>query len=172
MNKITIIVLSLTLISCKHKINNGFFDNLAKHCGQTYTGQSVFPADPNDSFAGKKLIMEITECSDIEIRVPFKVGEDASRTWIITKTNKGLLLKHDHRHEDGTPDKINMYGGYADDKSTSISHSFIADSHTITILPEAKTNVWTLNFDNEKNQFIYYLERHDEPRFKAVFDMN
>jgi hypothetical protein len=24
---------------------------------------------------------------------------------------EGLQLKHDHRHEDGTPDEVTMYGG-------------------------------------------------------------
>jgi hypothetical protein len=64
-----------------------------------------------------------------------------------------------------------MYGGYANDKSTNISHSFAADEHTYTILPEAKTNVWTLSFDEENNKFIYYLERHSKPRFKAIFNI-
>lgn len=171
MKKAIIILSILILQSCKHKSTHGFFENLSKHCGNTYTGRSVFPEGPNDSFAGKTLTMEITDCSDTEIRVPFKVGGDDSRTWIITKTQKGLLLKHDHRHKDGTPDEINMYGGYADKKSTALSHSFVADDHTVNILPEAKTNVWTLSFDLEKHQFIYYLERHKKPRFKALFDL-
>ena len=40
------------------------------------------------------------------------VGEDRSRTWIVSVLSDGRLrLKHDHRHEDGEPDAITMYGG-------------------------------------------------------------
>ena len=172
MKKIIITVLfSILLISCKHKDPNNFFNQLSQHCGKTYIGESVFPEDPGPDFAGKKLIMHVKECSDTEIRVPFQVGEDTSRTWIFTKTAKGLLLKHDHRHADGTPDEVTMYGGYADSLSTAVQNNFAADEHTAQLLPEAKTNVWSLSFDEENNTFTYYLERHAKPRYKAIFEI-
>ena len=161
----------IVLNACQHKTKNSFFKNLSQHCGKTYYGKTVFPDDPGHDFAGKQLVMHVKECSDTEIRVPFKVGEDTSRTWIFTKTDKGLLLKHDHRHADGTPDEVTMYGGYANGLSTAIQNNFAADQHTANLLPKAATNVWSLSFDDENNSFTYYLERHNEPRYKAVFDL-
>ncbi len=172
MKKTIIILLTLfSIASCKHKNTNSFFSNLSKHCGKTYIGKSVFPEDPGPLFAGKKLVMHVKECSNTEIRVPFKVGEDTSRTWVFTKTQKGLLLKHDHRHADGTPDELTMYGGYANDLSTAWQNNFAADNDTAQLIPEAKTNVWSLSFDEENKIFTYYLKRHDKPRYKAVFEI-
>lgn len=169
---LTTLIFTALLASCSHKTSHGFFNQFSQYCGQSFEGKSVFPDDPGVDFAGKKLIMHVAECSDSEIRVPFKVGENTSRTWVISQTNKGLLLKHDHRHADGTPDKITMYGGYANAQSTALVANFEADKDTASMLPEAKTNVWTLSFDNQNKQFIYSLQRHNKPRYKAVFDIS
>jgi hypothetical protein len=80
---------------------------------QIFEGKTVFPLDDKDPFAGKRLIMHVSSCKSNEIRIPFHVGEDRSRTWMLTTDANGLLLKHDHRHADGTPDSVTMYGGYA-----------------------------------------------------------
>ena len=159
------------MISCGHKTSHGFLNHFSQYCGQSFEGKTVFPDDPGHDFAGKKLIMNIADCSDTEIRVPFQVGENTSRTWVISQTNKGLLLKHDHRHADGTPDELTMYGGYEDESSTALKVSFAADEDTAIMLPEAKTNVWTLSFDEDNKQFTYSLTRHSKPRYEAVFDL-
>ena len=159
----------LILASCHHKPQADFFSKLSQYCGKTYYGKSVYPDDPGHDFAGKILEMHIKDCSDTEIRVPFKVGDDTSRTWLFTKTDKGLLLKHDHRHADGTPDEITMYGGYA--SAIGSRADFAADAHTAHLIPDAATNVWSLSFDDEHETFSYYLERHAKPRYKAVFDL-
>ena len=131
-----------------------FFDAASKLCGEKFEGEMTFPTEGQDSFAGKLLVASIEACTEEEIRIPFHVGSDHSRTWIISKTQDGLQLKHDHRHEDGTPDEINMYGGLAGD-------------HTATIIPDAKTNVWTMTLSEDTNAFTYHLERHNAPRFTA-----
>lgn len=148
-----------------------FFEQMKQFCGNTYVGKSVFPADKNDSFYGKTLVMKVETCTKNEIRVPFSVGEDKSRTWVLSLDDKGLLFKHDHRHDDGTPHDLTMYGGYANNKGTALSQSFPADSETKILVPKGVTNVWHLTIDQEKHQFIYYLERHNKPRFKAVFEL-
>ncbi|MFK8013343.1 MAG: hypothetical protein AB8B80_14985 [Marinicellaceae bacterium] len=175
---LSIIIITTIISSCgfnnKSKTKLDFFNQLSHYCGKTYEGKTVFPDDPSDDFAGKKLVMHLKECSDNEIRVPFAVGENTSRTWIISKTNKGLLLKHDHRHADGTPDELTMYGGFEEKNlsTTNMKASFAADGETAEMLPEAKTNVWTLIIDKQNKQFIYSLTRHGKPRYKAVFSMN
>lgn len=147
-----------------------FFNHVSQLCGRSFVGKTLYPNTPDDPFVGAKLVINFSSCSDNEIRVPFQVDQDTSRTWLIQKTSKGLLLKHDHRHPDGTPDKITMYGGYSQ-KGNALSQSFNADKHTKSILPAAATNVWTLSFDSDKKQLFYYLERHAKPRYRAVFDL-
>ncbi len=144
-----------------------FFNKLSSLCKQRFEGEMTFPTEGQDSFAGKLLVAEVNSCNDDEIRVPFHVGEDQSRTWIISKTTNGLQLKHDHRHEDGTPDEINMYGGLAGNSGSSLSQSFAADAHTASIIPAAKTNVWTITLSDDGESFRYHLERHNAPRFTA-----
>lgn len=145
-----------------------FFDSLSTLCGERFEGKMTFPKEGQDNFAGKLLVATIKTCTDSEIRIPFHVGEDRSRTWIVSKTKQGLQLKHDHRHEDGTPDEINMYGGLAASNGSSSSQSFFADKHTATIIPAANTNVWTMSLNEDKSEFTYHLERHEAPRFTAV----
>ena len=145
-----------------------FFENLRKLCGTQLEGVTEFPQDPKHDFAGKKLVMSVQTCSESEIRIPFRVGEDTSRTWIISLSEKGLLLKHDHRHADGTPDKVTMYGGWAAPGGTAMQQRFAADEETAKLIPEASTNVWTLTIGEGGNEFTYALERHAQPRYKAT----
>ncbi|HZI20040.1 MAG TPA: hypothetical protein VEY09_15755 [Pyrinomonadaceae bacterium] len=149
-----------------------FFDNLKKLCGQKFEGSTAFPTDdPGHPMAGKRLVMHVETCREGEVRIPFRVGEDRSRTWVLTMTDAGLLFKHDHRHDDGTPDKVTDYGGHARPGGTPDEQHFPADEQTRKLIPEAATNVWTLRLDPAKRQFVYYLERHGRPRYRAVFDL-
>ena len=85
-----------------------FFDRVKSMCGARFEGDSVFPEDPGDAFRGQLLVALIETCGDDEIRIPFLVGPDTSRTWVLKRTAKGLQLKHDHRHADGTPDEVTL----------------------------------------------------------------
>ena len=179
-NIVTLFVLSLFLMTyqtqatspTKFKTSNQekFFDSIAKMCGARFEGAMTYPESGQDDFAGKLLIAHITSCNTEELKIAFSVGKDDSRTWIISKTSNGLQLKHDHRHKDGTPHEINMYGGITLNMGDPLSQSFAADKHTASIIPEAATNVWTITFNQELNQMTYYLERNTAPRFKAVLE--
>ncbi len=148
-----------------------FFNEMKTFCGQTITGESVFPDDPNHMLYGAALQANFVSCTDNEIRIPFQVNEDKSRTWILTLSDKGLLFKHDHRHEDGTPDTLTNYGGWAHDAGSKFSQSFPADAETGALIPEAITNVWTFTIDREAGTLTYFLERHGMPRYKAEFKL-
>src|SRR5690606_7903811 len=86
-----------------------FWNTLKSHCGKSYEGELLTAG--NDDFAGKKLVMHVRTCEDNTIRVPFFVGEDRSRTWVLTLADNLIKLKHDHRHEDGSEDDVTQYGG-------------------------------------------------------------
>ncbi len=157
-----------TQILDSHK---AFFEGIKKFCGKSLEGVTQFPKNSDDPFAGKKLLITIDVCGEKEIRIPFHVGEDKSRTWILKLDETGLLLKHDHRHADGTPDKVTMYGGWATPNGTAYKQEFPADPHTKSLIPEAATNVWTIEIDNNKQELVYSLERHNKPRYQAVFHL-
>lgn len=162
-------VLLLTT-ACQHKPDNAktaFFNNLSSLCEKVFVGYSTYPEDPAHDFAGKLLVANFSECSDSEVRVKFVVGEDHSRTWVITKSDQGLLLKHDHRHEDGTPDEVTNYGGWANNKGNTWQQHFEADQETADLIPAASTNVWMLAFDPKSQVLTYDLKRHNKPRYQA-----
>lgn len=124
-----------------------FFDSLSKLCGARLEGKSVFPTDdaPGNAFANKKLVAKVVTCNANEIRVPFIVGEDRSRTWVIKRTSTGLELMQDHCHADGTPDEVTMYGGPSIDAGTPIAQSFSSTPHTHKVFPRSETNIWTIS---------------------------
>jgi hypothetical protein len=145
-----------------------FFERLHALCGARFEGRSTFPEDPGEAFRNKNLVAVVETCDERVIHISFQVGEDTSRTWILTRVEGGLELKHDHRHPDGTPDEITIYGGTSANAGTGLSQSFPADEHTAALIPEARTNEWFLSLSEDGSELIYYLERHGEPRFRAV----
>jgi hypothetical protein len=147
---------------------DAFYERLVDQCGATFSGSTVFPAEPGEAWKDQVLVARVETCDAREVRIPLSVGEDRSRTWILRRVKGGLQLKHDHRHADGTPDEISNYGGLTREPGTALSQSFPADDHTAELIPEAATNEWFLSFSEEGSELTYYLERHGNPRFKAV----
>ena len=145
-----------------------FFSELRKLCGARFEGASTFPDDPKHDFAGKRLVAVFAHCSDNEVRIPFAVGEDRSRTWLIRWQAGQLSLKHDHRHADGSPDAVTMYGGAAAEKGTGRVQAFAADAYTAELIPAAATNVWTLSLSDDGKTLTYHLDRDGKPRYEAV----
>jgi hypothetical protein len=149
-----------------------FWRNLQALCGSAFEGKVVEAPPTDTTFAGKTLTMHVRECTPTVIRIPFHVGEDRSRTWVLTRTASGIRLKHDHRHEDGTEDKVTQYGGDSRAGATSTKIEFPADAQTVGIIPEAKTNVWTIELEAGKT-FVYALRREGtDRRFRLEFDLS
>jgi hypothetical protein len=148
---------------------NAFWDSLQALCGKAFEGTLVLPENDPD-FGGKQLVMHVRSCEDNVIRIPFFVGDDKSRTWVLTFENGRIELKHDHRHEDGTEDDITMYGGITTNSGQANIQTFSADQHTKTIIPAASTNIWWITVDDK--QFTYNLRRLGTDRvFTVAFDL-
>ncbi len=146
---------------------DAFLANLAALCGRAFPGEATL-ATSDDFDAG--LVMHVRVCEPGEVQIPLHVGENRSRTWIVTRTAEGLRLKHDHRLEDGSDDPVTQYGGDTTAPGTPLEQSFPADAHTAELLPEAATNVWTMTLVPGE-RFIYHLTRHGEPRATFEFDL-
>ena len=148
---------------------NAFWNTLQSLCGKSFEGQLELPENDAD-FGGKKLVMHVRSCEDNVIRIPFFVGDDKSRTWVLTFEDDRIQLKHDHRHEDGSEDGVNMYGGKTTNSGQATIQTFPADQHTKTIIPAASTNIWWITLDD--NQFTYNLRRLGTERvFRVSFDL-
>lgn len=150
-----------------------FWNRLRALCGQAFEGQVVEGTAPGDeAFRSQRLVMHVRACGDDEIRIPFHLGDNRSRTWVITRTAGGLRLKHDHRHEDGSEDAVTQYGGDTAAAGTASRQEFPADDFTGKLIPAARTNIWTFTVEPGKT-FSYALRREAEGRrFRVEFDLS
>ena len=146
-----------------------FWNKLQSHCNKAYEGVLELPKEDKD-FGGKKLTMHVRSCTKEEIKIPFFVGEDRSRTWILTYKKGRIHLKHDHRHKDGSEDDINFYGGVTTNPGQEGIQIFSADERTQRMIPAASTNVWWITLND--SIFTYNLRRLGTDRvFKVVMDV-
>lgn len=153
---------------------DAFFANLTALCGQRFEGRLVSEEAADSAFAGQRLVMHVRDCSDSEIRIPFTVGADRSRTWIVTRTGEGVRLKHDHRHADGSADVRTDYGGDSAPGGTAERQSFPADAFSRDLfvreaIPQAVENVWSLEV-RPGALFAYELARPNR-FFRVEFDL-
>jgi hypothetical protein len=148
-----------------------FWARMRGLCGRAYRGR-VTEGNASDSTLRRAvLVMHVRECSSDTIRIPFHADSDRSRTWVVTRQPNGLRLKHDHRHEDGTADAVTQYGGDTRVPGTAIAQEFFADAHTATLIPAARTNVWTMEIVPGA-RFAYALRRDGtDRRFRVEFDL-
>ena len=156
-----------------------FYQRIASLCGQSFAGRIVANtpvAAMPDPFDGKVLVMQVRECSEVELRIPFHVGDDHSRTWVITRQGSGLRLKHDHRHADGSPDATTMYGGDTRDAGTAQRQEFPVDAASVAMfqaqdMTASVTNTWAMEIDPGKS-FVYELSRPGGRLFRVDFDLS
>jgi hypothetical protein len=80
-----------------------FFENMRGMCGQTFGGRTVYAEAHDRTFEPARLFFVVEECDEEELRIPFIVGDDDSRTWILRMGGGGAHLSHEHLRPDGTP---------------------------------------------------------------------
>jgi hypothetical protein len=151
---------------------DAFMVRIAVHCGQSYAGRVVSTDEADADFAAETLVMQVRECSDDALRIPFHVGGDHSRTWVLSRTEDGLRLKHDHRHEDGSEDTVTQYGGDSG-AVTAVRAEFPVDQFSIDLfqregLAASVTNVWAMEITDA--MFAYELSRENR-FFRVEFDL-
>lgn len=150
-----------------------FFNQLSALCGQSFAGKVVEDNQPSPAFSGE-ILMHVRDCSASEIQIPFMVGENRSRTWIISKTADGLRLKHQHKHQDGTDDVSTFYGGDTKSAGSVNQQSFPADAYSKALfirtqMPQSTGNTWHL-YLYPQERFSYRLSREGR-EFRVDFDL-
>lgn len=169
---LTLFVLQGCSIAAEQPASSRFWTALQALCGKAFEGKLVEGTEASDAEIGRqRLVMHVRTCSENEIRIPFHVGENRSRTWVITRTAEGVRLKHDHRHQDGSEDEITQYGGDTREARDPLSLDFHADAFTAKLIPAAASNIWTIAIEPEKS-FTYGLRREAQGRrFRVQFDL-
>jgi hypothetical protein len=148
-----------------------FWNELQKLCGKAFAGSvAAAPAD-DTTFKDKKLVMHVRACGPNRIRIPFVVGDDRSRTWVLSRKGVRIELRHDHRHADGQPDKVTMYGGWTTSVGSTRTQVFPADQKTVDVIAAAATNVWWIELI-PGDSFSYNLRRMGSERYFSIkFDL-
>jgi hypothetical protein len=148
-----------------------YWSHLSALCGKAFEGELMEHPAGENGFVGQALVMHVRDCSEQRIRIPFMVGENRSRTWVLRRKGDRLELKHDHRHEDGTPEEVTMYGGMSTNLGRAHEQYFPADEQTREVIEAAFSNVWVMRvYPDEK--FTYGLWRLGTPRvFRIDFDL-
>jgi hypothetical protein len=149
-----------------------FWRNLEKLCGHAFEGKVENAPEGDTVFSDHFIQMHVRKCNENKIYIHLHVGEDRSRTWVLTRSDGRILLKHDHRHKDGTEDKLSQYGGWTTNGGMSTIQVFPADQFTVNILPAASANVWWIELISGQS-FTYSLRRLNTDRyFSLKFDLS
>ncbi|WP_286828621.1 MULTISPECIES: hypothetical protein [Kordiimonas] len=177
MRFITIIALTITAVSsAAFGCANFLFSDLKDQCGKAFEGRVVEDSTNDPRWGNARLVMHIRDCSDTQLKIPLHMDDDRSRVWVITKLPDGhMQLKHDHRHADGSEDKVTQYGGRTRTIASASSFDFPVDDASIENFMEngleaSVTNVWQLRVEQAQNTFHYRLERPGRS-FEIVFDL-
>lgn len=148
--------------------------SLMSRCGQAFEGQVVRDTENSDAWGKARIVMHIRDCSDEQIKIPLHVGDNRSRVWVLTAKGDGNVeLKHDHRHADGHPDAVTMYGGTTE-RVDAARHAFPVDEESIALfeangLEASVTNTWEMAVDGDR--FTYRLTRPSGRDFIIAFDL-
>lgn len=149
-----------------------FWASLQKLCGNAYAGSAVAVPGADTTFRDKQLVIDVYSCQERKIKITVLVGNDRSRTWVIYQSGDRMLLKHQHRLENGTLDRITNYGGWTSNPGSATRQMFSADTETAAVIPEAATNVWWIDLVPGKT-LTYHLQRIGTDRYYSLnFDLS
>jgi hypothetical protein len=151
-----------------------FFNSFSRYCGQSFSGKLAAGDASDTAFANADMRAQFEVCDATRIEIKFDVGEDRSRTWIITKTPTGLRLKHRHMLKDGTEDPVSQYGGDTVDSGSATRQQFPVDDYSKAMFTKegrtvSNTNVWAFEIEPGAS-FTYELSRPNR-LFRVAFDL-
>jgi hypothetical protein len=151
-----------------------FFERMSALCGKSFNGKLAAGDDSDASFANAQMQAHVRTCTHREIQISFDVGEDRSRTWIITRIDSGLRLKHRHMLKYGTEDPVSQYGGDTAQQGTATRQEFPVDAYSKALFTKegrtvSNANVWA--FELEPQQTLTYELARPNRLFRVAFDV-
>ena len=178
MSKVGVIVFAVAAMNvCQASpdsdAKDAFFAALASNCGKAFEGK-VVSADKLILGEGKHVV-HFRQCTDSELMLSYNVGENRSRTWVISKTEAGLRLKHIHKHHDGSLDVLTFYGGDSNLSGTASKQYFPADDYSKKLFLDndkavSVENIWSIGIVAGKT-YSYRLQR-DQVDVQIDFDLS
>jgi len=152
-----------------------FYARLRALCGQAFEGRVVTSDEADREMAAARLVIQVRSCSDDRLTIPFHVGNDHGRVWIVSRTPTGLHLRHEHRRADGSEDPVSGYGGDSDAPGNPRRQTFPADQHSrdLFVRQDAAasiTNVWAIEI--VPGRLLAYELRRPGRFFRAEFDLS
>ncbi|MFU8830705.1 MAG: hypothetical protein ACNA7J_00995 [Wenzhouxiangella sp.] len=167
-----VVALTISFAASANPLDD-YWSNLEALCGNAYEGELITHPEGETGFVDQRLVMHVRDCQENRIRIPFVVGDNLSRTWVLTRKDDRIELKHDHRHEDGTSEEQTMYGGTSTNKGRANEQYFPAGEQTRKVIEAAFSNVWVMRVYPEDELFTYGLWRLGTPRvFQVDFDLS
>jgi len=152
--------------------NDIFYERFREMEGKRFAGHQVYIREDMESWDDLELVMHVREYHHNIIYIPFRVGDNTSRTWMLHREADGRLrFRHDHRHDDGSPEDLTLYGGYTAHESNSFTQIFPADEYTCNMVQAICDNEWTLCLSEDLTTFTYILKKAGEFIFHADFDL-
>lgn len=152
-----------------------FWAALQAVCGQAFEGRLVSYDETLDAgWLPERMVIHVRRCSEEQIEVPLFVGDNRSRTWVLTLEPSLIRLKHDHRNEDGSEELVTWYGGHTTDPGRSWRQTFPVDDYSRALfltngLEGSISNLWYMEVV-PGSHFAYGLTRPGR-HLRAEFDL-
>jgi len=139
-----------------------FMAQFKPFCGQAFAAKIVQDNQPSPAW-DYPLVVHIRDCEDNVVRMPLHVGDDRSRTWVLTQHADYIDFQHIHLHEDGSADAVSPYGGQTLAAGSAQLQAFPVDDASKALFIEngldvSVTNTWTIQFVDEQTM-SYQLSR-------------
>jgi hypothetical protein len=153
-----------------------FYARLRALCGQAFEGRVVSNEAADREMAAARLVIQVRSCSEGELRIPFHVGNDHGRIWVVSRNPAGgLHLRHEHRRADGSEEAVSGYGGDAAGPGNPRRQEFRADLASRDLFvrennPASITNVWAIEI--VPGRMLAYELRRPGRFFRAEFDFS
>lgn len=170
-----LLALSISPARAETSPQEAFWQALNSLCGQAHAGRLVsYDEDMDAGWLPETLSMHVRHCEPDRIQIPLFVGDDRSRTWVLTRLDDGLRLKHDHRLEDGSEDSMTWYGGHTSDPGRSWRQAFPVDDYSRALfhaggLDASINNIWYIEVV-PGSHFAYGLTRPGR-HLRVEFDL-
>lgn len=152
---------------------DAYWERMRAQCGNAYPGALEREPEGDEMLDGDEmLIAHWRVCEDDRIEIPFHIetdeGWDRSRTWILTRHEHSLEIRHDHRTPDGAPDETTMYGGFTEDAGTATRQEFLSEERT------EETGIWRgWRLDIEPGtRYSYGTVRGEDWSWRVDFDLS